>query len=70
MRMMGHKPMRLTPFREYIQVVRALLQGEEVEYTLNGETHPIQFQMREHNYIDIDHPIPVYVAAFGPRLKL
>jgi hypothetical protein len=47
MRMMGHKPMRLNPFREYIQVVRALLQGEEVEYTLDGETHPIQFQMRE-----------------------
>lgn len=61
--------MRLTPFREYIQVVRALLQGEEVEYTLNGETHPIQFQMREHNYIDIDHPIPVYVAAFGPKAQ-
>ena len=69
MRMMGHKPMRLKPFREYIQVVRALLRGEEVEYTLNGETHPIQFQMREHHYIDIEHPIPVYVAAFGPKAQ-
>ncbi|ETW97358.1 MAG: hypothetical protein ETSY1_22975 [Candidatus Entotheonella factor] len=69
MRMMGHKPMRLKPFREYIQVVRALLQGEEVEYTLNSETHPIQFQMREHHYIDIEHPIPLYVAAFGPKAQ-
>jgi alkanesulfonate monooxygenase SsuD/methylene tetrahydromethanopterin reductase-like flavin-dependent oxidoreductase (luciferase family) len=45
MRMLGQKPMRLKPFREYIQVVRALLNGDEVDYTLNGETHPIRFQM-------------------------
>ena len=69
MRMMGHKPMRLKPFREYVEVVRGLLEGKEVEYTLNGETHPIRFQMREHNYIDLDHPITLYVAAFGPKAQ-
>jgi 5,10-methylenetetrahydromethanopterin reductase len=69
MRTLGQKPMRLGPFKEYVQTVRALLRGEEVDYTLNGETHPIRFQMREHRFIDLDHPIPVYVAGFGPKAQ-
>jgi alkanesulfonate monooxygenase SsuD/methylene tetrahydromethanopterin reductase-like flavin-dependent oxidoreductase (luciferase family) len=69
MRMLGQRPMPLKPFREYIRVVRALLNGEEVEYTLNGATHRIRFQMREHHFIDLDHPIKLYVAAFGPKAQ-
>jgi alkanesulfonate monooxygenase SsuD/methylene tetrahydromethanopterin reductase-like flavin-dependent oxidoreductase (luciferase family) len=69
MRTLGHRPMRLTPFREYVKVVRALLAGEEVEYTLDGETHPIRFQMREHRFIDLEHPIPLYIAGFGPKAQ-
>src|SRR5215468_10982357 len=69
MRMLGQKPMRLRPFREYVRVVRDLLNGAEVDYTLNGETHPIRFQMREHQFIDLDHPIKLYVAGFGPRAQ-
>jgi 5,10-methylenetetrahydromethanopterin reductase len=90
MRMLRQKPMRLQPFREYIRVVRALLKGEEVDYTLHGEglrpvsgrqgrggpkptqsrqTHRIRFQMREHTFIDLDHPIKLYVAGFGPRAQ-
>ena len=61
--------MPLKPFREYIRVVRALLNGEEVDYTLNGATHRIRFQMREHHFIDLDHPIKLYVAAFGPKAQ-
>src|SRR5215468_8507777 len=52
MRMLGQKPMRLGPFREYVRTVRALLRGDEVDYTLDGETHPIRFQMREHRFIE------------------
>ena len=69
MRMLGHKPMRLAPFAEYIRVVRGLLAGEEVDYTLNGETHPIRFQMREHRFIDLEHPIKLYVSGFGPKTQ-
>src|SRR6266850_7545088 len=69
MRMLGQRPMRLGPFREYIQVVRRLLRGEQVDYTLDGETHPIRFQMREHHFIDLEHEIPVYVAGFGPKAQ-
>jgi alkanesulfonate monooxygenase SsuD/methylene tetrahydromethanopterin reductase-like flavin-dependent oxidoreductase (luciferase family) len=69
MRMLGQKPMPLKPFREYIRVVRALLNGAEVDYTLRGETHRIRFQMREHKFIDLDHPVKLYVAGFGPRAQ-
>ena len=66
MRMLGQRPMRLGPFREYVQVVRRLLRGEDVDYALAGETHPIRFQMREHRFSDLEHEISVYVAGFGP----
>ena len=69
MRMLGQRPMPLKAFREYIRVVRALLNGEEVDYALNGATHRIRFQMREHHFIDLDHPIKLYVAAFGPKAQ-
>ena len=69
MRMLGQRPMPLKPFREYIRVVRALLNGEEVDYTLDGATHRIRFQMREHHFIDLDHAIKLYVAAFGPKAQ-
>jgi alkanesulfonate monooxygenase SsuD/methylene tetrahydromethanopterin reductase-like flavin-dependent oxidoreductase (luciferase family) len=68
-RMLGQRPMKLAPFREYVRVVQGLLRGEEVEHTMDGETHRIRFQMREHRFIDLDHPIPVYIAAFGPQAQ-
>src|SRR6185503_19780685 len=52
-----------------VQVVRGLLRGEDVEYSLNGETHHIRFQMREHRFIDLEHPVPLYVAGFGPKAQ-
>jgi 5,10-methylenetetrahydromethanopterin reductase len=69
LRLLGRKPMRLQPFREYVEVVKQLLRGEEVDYALEGESHPIRFQMREHRFIDLEHAIPVYVAGFGPRAQ-
>jgi alkanesulfonate monooxygenase SsuD/methylene tetrahydromethanopterin reductase-like flavin-dependent oxidoreductase (luciferase family) len=69
MRLLGQKPMRLGPFREYVQVVRGLLRGEEVDYPLSGETHRVRFQMREHRFIDLEHPIALYIAGFGSRAQ-
>ncbi len=69
MRAMGQKPMRLKAFAEYIRVVRGLLAGEEVDYTRDGVAHPIQFQNLEFRYIDLEHPIPIYIGGFGPRAQ-
>ena len=69
MRAMGQAPMGVKAFGEYIRVVQSLLKGDEVEYTLNGITHPIQFQNQEFKYIDVENHIPVYVGGFGPRAQ-
>jgi alkanesulfonate monooxygenase SsuD/methylene tetrahydromethanopterin reductase-like flavin-dependent oxidoreductase (luciferase family) len=66
MRVMGMDPMKVRDFREYLRVVRRLLAGEEVEYTLAGVTRAIRFLHLDLQFIDIEHPIPIYVAANGP----
>ena len=38
MRVMGMDPMKFRAFREYLRVVKALLRGDEVEYTHDGVT--------------------------------
>ena len=48
-------------------MIKALLNGETVDYTANGRTHPVNFQSLELDYVDIDHPIPIHVGGFGPR---
>ena len=45
---MGQAPARIKEFGEYIRVVKGLLAGEEVDYALNGVTHPIRFQNLQH----------------------
>jgi alkanesulfonate monooxygenase SsuD/methylene tetrahydromethanopterin reductase-like flavin-dependent oxidoreductase (luciferase family) len=69
MRAMGQRPMRVAAFAEYIRVVRALLNGEEVDYTLDGISHPIKFQNPEFRYVDTEHYIPIHVGGFGPRAQ-
>ncbi len=66
MRVMGFDPVKPREFRDYLRVVRGLLRGQEVEYTLNGETREIRFLHRELGFVDVEHEIPIYVAANGP----
>jgi 5,10-methylenetetrahydromethanopterin reductase len=67
MRVMGQNPMRAKAFREYLRVVRALLDGEAVDYTYDGHTREIRFLHRERRFINLDQRIPIYVAANGPK---
>jgi len=66
MRMLGQKPMGAKALREYVRVVRGLLHGEQIDYTLDGETHPVRFASMEQNYIRLDPRPELYVAANGP----
>jgi alkanesulfonate monooxygenase SsuD/methylene tetrahydromethanopterin reductase-like flavin-dependent oxidoreductase (luciferase family) len=66
MRVMGMKPMVPREFREYLRVVRGLLAGEEVEYSHGAETRPIRFLNLDRKFIELDPPIPIWVAANGP----
>ncbi len=67
MRVMGMDTVKPKAFAEYLRVVRALLRGEEVEYTLNGVTRPIRFLHQDMGFFNVEQPVPIYVAANGPR---
>ncbi len=69
MRLMGQKPVRLKEFEEYLRVLRALLRGEEVEYTQGRTTAPIAMQMLEHGFMAVEPAVPIYVSGFGPRAQ-
>jgi len=66
MRVMGQDPMPLREFREYLRVVRELLAGRAVDYTYAGQTRNIAFLHRDRHYLDLEHRIPIYIAANGP----
>ena len=67
MRVMGQDPMKAGAFREYLRVLRALLHGEEVEYELpGGEKTSIRHLHQSEGFVDLEHPVPIYVAADGP----
>ena len=66
MRVMGMQPMKVKDFREYLRIVRTLLGGEEVEYTLNNTTRTIKFLHQDLKFVELEHPVPIYVAANGP----
>jgi alkanesulfonate monooxygenase SsuD/methylene tetrahydromethanopterin reductase-like flavin-dependent oxidoreductase (luciferase family) len=68
MRVMGQNPMPVGEFSEYVRVLRALLHGEAVDYTFRGRTCEIKFLHRDRRFINLDDPIPIYVAANGPRV--
>jgi 5,10-methylenetetrahydromethanopterin reductase len=67
MRTMGQRPMRVAEYAEYLRVLTALLRGEIVDYTYQGETRPITMLMPERKYLSLAPKIPVYVSGFGPR---
>ena len=66
MRTMGFNPLKAKAFREYARVLSALLQGEPVSFTWEGETHEIAHMHRGEGFFDFEHKIPLYVAANGP----
>ncbi|MEM7541427.1 MAG: LLM class flavin-dependent oxidoreductase [Pseudomonadota bacterium] len=67
MRVMGMKPMKVKDFDDYLRVLKALLSGDEVDYTREGTTRSIQFLHQDIEFINVDDPIPIYVAANGPK---
>jgi alkanesulfonate monooxygenase SsuD/methylene tetrahydromethanopterin reductase-like flavin-dependent oxidoreductase (luciferase family) len=67
MRVMGQDPIPIGEFREYLRVVRGMLRGEEVDYEYRGKTTAIVWQNHGSGFRNIADPVPIYVAANGPR---
>jgi alkanesulfonate monooxygenase SsuD/methylene tetrahydromethanopterin reductase-like flavin-dependent oxidoreductase (luciferase family) len=66
---MGLGAMRLAELREHVRVVRGLLSGQTVECDLEGQRRKVRFLNPDAGLVDIDHPIPLHLSAFGPRAR-
>ncbi len=67
MRIMGHKPMPISEFDEYLACLKPLLRGEEAMVAWRGRVSPVRHIMPDDGFVNFDDPIPLYVSGFGPR---
>ena len=67
MRVMGQDLLPIAEFRDYLRVVRSMLEGKETEYTYRDKTADIVWQNHGPGFRNIEDRIPIYVAANGPR---
>ncbi len=68
-RAMGLGAIRLADMEEYVGIVMALLRGETVEAEIEGKKRLIRLLNPEIGLINTRDPIPLYVAASGPRAR-
>ncbi|MBO0737325.1 MAG: LLM class flavin-dependent oxidoreductase [Alphaproteobacteria bacterium] len=68
-RAMGLGAVKLADMEEYIRVATALLRGETVEAEIEQNKRLIRLLNPELGLINIRDPIPLYVAASGPRAR-
>ena len=68
-RAMGLGAIRLAELEEYVRVVTALLREETVEAEIEGKTRLIRLLNPELGLINTRNPIPLWVAASGPRAR-
>jgi 5,10-methylenetetrahydromethanopterin reductase len=65
--MMGLPPVPLASLREHVNMCRALLNGEEVLYREGKRERWIRLMDPAGGYINIKDPIPIIIAAQGPK---
>jgi 5,10-methylenetetrahydromethanopterin reductase len=68
-RAMGLGAIKLADLEEYVRVVMALLRGETVEAEIERKKRLIRLLNPELGLINTRDPIPLYVAASGPRAR-
>ena len=68
-RTMGLGAVKLADMEEYIRIVQALWRGETVDMTLEGKRRPIRFLNAELDLVNTHDPIPLCIAASGPRAR-
>jgi alkanesulfonate monooxygenase SsuD/methylene tetrahydromethanopterin reductase-like flavin-dependent oxidoreductase (luciferase family) len=60
--------MPIAPFREYVHVVKELLDGNEVDFSRDGSSSLIRFQS-PHLVAGERQRIPIHIGAIGPRAQ-
>lgn len=68
-RTMGLGAMKLAEMEEYIRVVMGLLDGETVEYDIEGARRKIRFLNPELDLINLRDRVRLHVSAYGPRAR-
>jgi 5,10-methylenetetrahydromethanopterin reductase len=68
-RTMGLGAVKLADMEEYIRIVQALWRGETVDIELEGKRRPIRYLNPDLGLINTHDPIPLCIAASGPRAR-
>src|SRR6478752_4091016 len=68
-RAMGLGAVKLADMEEYIHVVQALWRGETVEAEIEGKQRLIRLLNPELGLVNTRDPIPLYIAASGPKAR-
>ncbi len=68
-RTMGLGAVTLAAMEQYIRTIQALWRGETVDFTIEGKTRAIRLLNPELGLINIEDPIPLFIAASGPRAR-
>ena len=63
----GMAPIAARDLRDYARECQALLRGEEVLHRAEGAEWPIRFGQKPGLYLGLDPPVPVFIAADGPK---
>ena len=68
-RAMGLGAVKLSDMAEYIRIVQALLRDETVEAEIEGKRRLIRLLNPELGLVNTRDPVPLYIAATGPRAR-
>jgi len=68
-RAMGLGAVKLADMAEYIRIVQALLRDETVEAEIEGKKRLIRLLNPDLGLINTRDPVPLYIAATGPRAR-
>ena len=68
-RTMGLGAVKLADMEDYIRVIQALWRGETVEFAVEGKQRLIRYLNPDLGLINIEDPIPLFIAASGPRAR-
>ena len=68
-RTMGLGAVKLADTREYVRIVRALLDRETTEWEFEGKRRKIRFLNPDLELINTTDPIPFHFSALGPKGK-
>src|SRR6202051_3513237 len=68
-RTMGLGAVRLSEMEDYIRVVQGLWRRETVETEIEGKQRLIRFLNPDLGLINLEDPMPLYIAASGPKAR-